>query len=112
MRRLETGNSLKWEKSQSNGESEEHLEQRRELTIQDDVSRTQQLQTLQQVKQLADPPVPAAPPVHHPIGPLLLFLSQSQSCLIIEHHRGYEAGKGNSQTDEGTDRRSLGYAVA
>lgn len=86
MRRLETGNSLKWEKSQSNGESEEREEQRRGLTIQDDVSRMQQLQSLQQVKQLADPPVPAAPPVHHPIGPLLLLLRQSQSHLIIEHH--------------------------
>ena len=61
-----------------------------ELTAQDDVSRPQQLQTLQQVDELAHHTVPVPPLVHHPVGPPLPPLSQSHGGLISEHLRGCE----------------------
>lgn len=89
---------LQREKSQPKDQSLERVEQRRALTVQDEVTRPQQLQTLQQVEQLHHATVLAAPSVHHPVRPLLLLLSQPQSSLVVQHHGGCEAGRGNART--------------
>lgn len=66
------------------GQSEVFLAQRRTLTRQDDVTRAEQTQTIQQVDQLVDSAFPAPPLVHHPGGPILLLLSQLHGGLIAQ----------------------------
>lgn len=87
-RRLEAGNSFKGRRVSPKAQSHRSLGRRGGLTVEDEVTGSQQLQPLQQVEELADAPVPAAPAVHHPVGPLLLLLGLAKGRLVNQHHGG------------------------
>lgn len=55
-----------------------------ELTVQDDITRAEQLQTLQKVDQGADATFSYLPLVHHIVSPSFFSLSQSYGSLIIK----------------------------
>lgn len=60
------------------------------LTPQDDITGTEQLQTLQQIDQFSNSTVPVSPMVHHPVGPSLPPLRQSDHSLIPQNFDCYK----------------------
>lgn len=55
-----------------------------ELTVQDDITRAEQLQTLQKVNQITDATFSYLPLIHHIVSPSFFSLSQSYGSLIIK----------------------------